>query len=88
MSSVYLLHFSKPISPAHTTRHYLSYTKNLKKRLQQHRDGKGSRLCEVALERGIGFEVAKVWEGDRTLERQLKSQKNAPRFCPVCQQRQ
>jgi predicted GIY-YIG superfamily endonuclease len=58
--SVYLLHFSQPIRPAHTTRHYLGYAKNLKKRIQQHREGKGSRLCQVALERGIGFEVAQV----------------------------
>lgn len=85
--SVYLLHFERPISQAHTTRHYLGFAKNLDKRIRQHREGKGSRLCAVAKERSIGFEVAQVWEGDRTLERQLKSRKNVLRFCPVCQRR-
>lgn len=49
-----------------------------------HRLGRGARLCEVAKERGITFKVAEVWMGDRSLERQLKRQKNSRRFCPIC----
>jgi hypothetical protein len=34
---------------------------------------------------GIGFEVARTWDGDRRLERRLKNQRNAPaRLCPIC----
>jgi hypothetical protein len=33
---------------------------------------------------GIGFEVARTWDGDRRLERRLKNQRNAPaRLCPI-----
>ncbi|MEG4082770.1 hypothetical protein QUA34_04015 [Microcoleus sp. POL10_C6] len=38
----------------------------------------------MAKKRGITFKVAEVWSGDRSLERQLKRQKNSRRFCPMC----
>ncbi len=81
---VYLLHFSERINPEHPCRHYLGYTTDLQERLEAHADGRGSRLCAVAKERGIGFALVNCWEGDRTLERQLKRRKNAPRYCPYC----
>lgn len=85
MPSVYLLHFERPISPAHTAQHYLGYTERLRDRIEAHRRGQGSRLCAVARERGIGFEVARTWsKGTRRLERQLKQRKAAPRLCPIC----
>lgn len=31
--------------------------------------------------------LAEVWFGDRRLERQLKRQKNSPKFCPICANR-
>lgn len=81
---VYLLHFHQPISPNHTTQHYLGFTTDLEERITDHAAGNGSRLCAVARERGIGFALVNCWEGDRTLERQLKRRKNAPRYCPYC----
>jgi hypothetical protein len=34
---------------------------------------------------GIGFQLVRTWEGDRTLERTLKNRHNAPaRLCPLC----
>ena len=36
------------------------------------------------MERGISFEVVRIWPGDRTIERQLKQRGHAARFCPVC----
>lgn len=82
---VYLLHFSRPISDKHTCQHYLGYTRSLRKRITEHKAGLGARLTQVALERGIEFEVVRIWTGGtRQLERQLKNQKNAPRLCPVC----
>lgn len=57
---VYLLHFHAPISPSRTTQHYLGWTLDLDDRIWKHRRGRGSRLCQVALERGIKFTVAET----------------------------
>jgi predicted GIY-YIG superfamily endonuclease len=81
---VYLLHFQSPISPSHTTQHYIGWAEDLESRITAHRNGRGARLCQVAKERGISFTVVRTWQGDRKLERQLKNRKNAPRLCPVC----
>jgi predicted GIY-YIG superfamily endonuclease len=82
---VYLLHFLKPIAPGkHTTQHYVGCSDNLAQRIEQHRNGTGARLCAVAKERGIGFVVARVWEGGKAEERRIKGWKNAPRLCPIC----
>lgn len=82
--SVYLLHFHKPISDKHTTQHYLGYADDVMRRLAQHRAGTAARLTQVAKERGIGFCLVRIWDGDRSLERALKNQHNAPRLCPLC----
>lgn len=81
---VYLLHFHSPICPSRTTQHYLGWALDIDDRIREHRRGHGSRLCQVAVERGIKFTVAELWRGDRHLERRLKSLKNARRLCPVC----
>lgn len=81
---VYLLHFDKPISDCHTAQHYIGYTDCLPTRIAAHRHGTGSRFCQVAKERSIGFQVARLWEGDRTFERSLKEKKHAARLCPLC----
>lgn len=84
MTTVYLLHFTQPISPNHTTQHYIGVADNLGQRLALHRAGQGARLCAVAHERGIGFVLARTWPGNRRDERRLKQRKNAPRLCPIC----
>ena len=85
MKGCYLLHFDKPISDRHTTQHYLGYSNDIPHRINQHRQGKGSRLCEVAKERQITFVIAQTWiGGDRQLETKLKSRKNSPKLCPFC----
>lgn len=86
MSYVYLLHFERPISDRHTTRHYIGYCDNLAVRIQKHWHGAGARLTAVARERGIAFEVVRVWRGGRQLERRLKNRHESPRLCPVCNQ--
>lgn len=83
---VYLLHFSRPISEAHSCQHYLGWCLDINARLAMHRAGKGARLTQVAVERGIGFEVVRTWEGSRELERHLKNSKRGPRLCPLCRQ--
>jgi predicted GIY-YIG superfamily endonuclease len=86
MATVYLLHFSRPISEKHTCQHYIGYTgrDSLKKRLAEHAAGRGARLTQVALERGISWEVARTWQGGRALERKLKDKKASPKLCPLC----
>lgn len=81
---VYLLHFETRINPDHPCQHYLGSTDDLESRLAEHRAGTGARLPQVALERGIGFVLARTWPGGRERERQLKKWKMGPRLCPVC----
>jgi len=82
---VYLLHFDRPYRHA---RHYLGYTEDLDDRIACHKSGNGSRLVEVISQVGIGFVLARTWEGGRKLERKLKNQKNSPaRLCPICKRR-
>lgn len=48
--------------------------------------GKGATILGVLNYYGIGWDVVRVWlNGDRQLEHHLKNQKNARRYCPVCQ---
>jgi len=81
---VYCYHFSRPVSPLHTCQHYIGYADDLELRDADHRAGRGARLTQVALERGV--ELLLVWAipGDRTLERRLKDQHHTPRLCPIC----
>jgi predicted GIY-YIG superfamily endonuclease len=80
----YLIHFSAPISPAHTCQHYLGSAHDIARRLAEHRAGKGARLTAVAVERGIRMDVVARWPGGRALERKLKARHNSRRLCPVC----
>ncbi len=85
MGTVYLLHFASPISPAHTTQHYLGYTDDLGTRLHQHQTGQShARLPEVAFERGIQMILARTWRGGRDYERRLKDRHDGPKLCPIC----
>lgn len=78
---VYLLHFDHPYGHA---RHYLGWTQDLQARLHEHRSGRGARLLEVVTQAGIGFQLARTWQGTRALERSKKGQGGRARMCPVC----
>lgn len=94
MGYVYLLHFERPINPERPAQHYLGWASDLARRIEQHARGRRynsrgghtgcSRLCEVAHERDNPFQVVRVWEGDRELERRLKGWKQMKRYCPIC----
>jgi predicted GIY-YIG superfamily endonuclease len=58
--TVYLLHFERPYRHA---RHYLGSAEDLEARLALHRAGREARLLEVIAGAGIGFVVARTWEG-------------------------
>ena len=80
---VYLIHFEEKL---HHAQHYLGFVeKNLKQRIKKHKSNKGAKLLRAINQKGIVWEVVRVWEdGDRTLERKLKNCKKARCFCPVC----
>ncbi|MBL1079485.1 hypothetical protein JK358_34275 [Nocardia sp. 2] len=78
---VYLLHFDQKYRHAG---HYIGTTRDLQARLQAHADGRGARLLQVLKEHGIGWHLARTWDGGRALERELKGFKNAARLCPDC----
>lgn len=82
---VYLLHFERRINPDHPCQHYLGWAGDLDYRLYIHKNWPDARLLQVAKSRKIGFALARTWDGDRALERQLKSWKMGPRLCPICQ---
>lgn len=81
---IYLIHFTVPVGHA---RHYLGWTEDhlLPHRLRQHRRGKGSRLTQVALERGSELLLVRLWPGaDRTIEARFKAQGHGGERCPMC----
>lgn len=89
MKCVYLLHYDQPIgdlaNPHGRAQHYIGYTDDLDKRLEQHRKGQsGAGIVKAFYQAGIHFELARVWDGGRDLERKLKNRKEAPRLCPIC----
>jgi len=88
--TIYLLHFDAPIGNPDNVRgqarHYLGYADRLDRRTLEHMRGRGAKITQALVERGIGFVIARTWPGDRTFERKLKNRKEAPRLCPICRQ--
>lgn len=78
---MYLLHFDQPYKHA---RHYTGWTNDLDARLAEHRAGRGARLMAVVEQAGIGWRLARTWDGPRARERQLKRTGGASRRCPLC----
>jgi hypothetical protein len=85
---IYLVHFDQPIgdlkNPRGFASHYTGWTLDLPTRLADHAQGRGARLMAVVGERGIGWQLARIWTGTRTRERSLKRSGGAARRCPVC----
>lgn len=83
--TVYLIHLDPPYRHA---RHYLGWTTNLNARLARHvgegeKDGRGSRLVEVAVAAGSRVVVARTWAGSRRDERRIKG-RGLSEYCPMC----
>lgn len=90
MTFVYLLHF---VTPLHHAAHYVGATHDLKKRLERHVSGHGSRLLRAMNEKKYNWELARVWTINEritpgnfqfVLEKTVKMQKQGGRFCPYC----
>jgi len=91
MSFCYLLCFGQPIGNTKCRRgsacHYLGYTSNsLKRRLEQHRNGHGAKICPCAVnDYGRELTLVRHWTGGtRALERELKRRHNPKFYCPNC----
>lgn len=82
---IYLLHFERPINPDRPAQHYLGYAVNLEARLAEHESGHGANLTRHALQRGIRWELARIWQGERDTEKYLKeAYRNGRKLCPIC----
>ncbi|MBI3942959.1 MAG: GIY-YIG nuclease family protein [Chloroflexi bacterium] len=83
MGYVYILHFDRKYQHS---QHYVGYTKDIDRRMAQHRRGwsLGTRYLMAVKEAGIGWFVT-VFDGGRDLERKIKRSHNTARYCPVCQ---
>jgi hypothetical protein len=46
--------------------------------------GPGATFMGVVNSHGIPWRLARTWQGDYELEKKLKSRKEAPRLCPIC----
>jgi predicted GIY-YIG superfamily endonuclease len=82
--TVYLLHFSKPLSHA---QHYIGVTKRneVDARILEHSNGEGAKITRAANRAGITFTLARVWpDAPFAFERQLKQRGSAKRICPIC----
>lgn len=83
--TVYLLHFDEPYPRGHRPQHYLGIAKDLDTRLAEHRSGSSkSRLTRALKALGIGFVVARTWEGGFKLEKELKRRHRPASLCPIC----
>jgi predicted GIY-YIG superfamily endonuclease len=81
IGTVYLLHFERPYKHA---RHYLGWTLDLPKRLDEHLNGTGGRLLEVITEEGIGFTCVRTWEGMRLRDEKKLKHRQRKLLCPIC----
>jgi hypothetical protein len=79
--TVYLLHLDAPFGHA---KHYTGWASDLYGRLAHHAAGTGANLLRHVAKAGIGWQLARTWNGDRHLERRLKRGGGAARRCPIC----
>lgn len=82
--SVYFLEFDTPLGNLNNKRaqakFYIGWTDDVDARLAEHRAGRGAKITAAAVERGIGFKVVLVIDGDRSVERAIKNKKNTRKF--------
>lgn len=63
MPFIYLLHYDRPLSGT-KVQHVCGYAKTLKRRVEEHRGGRGSKLAAEFARQGIDFVVARTWNKD------------------------
>ena len=87
--TVYLLHLDTPywsLGRTYCWSHYIGFAHcgNLVARLEAHARGRGAKFTRRAREAGCTWHLARTWAGDARLERRIKNQGGASRFCPSC----
>ncbi len=83
--AISLVHFARRITPTRPARHSLGDAEDVAQRLAEHAAGRGARLTQVAIERGIAWRLVRTWEGEtRTDERRHKRGAHGRRLCPLC----
>lgn len=81
--TLYVLRLHEPLARKDGgAQYYLGYTSEEYpiNRLRAHAQGKGSRFTQVALERGISWDVVLILPGDSSDERRIKNQGSIRRF--------
>lgn len=91
MSSVYLLHFSRPYPGGRRPQHYLGVALDVAARLLEHKAGSSkSRLTQACKLKRIAVELVRQWKFDSAheafnFERRLKRRKKSYKtLCPYC----
>jgi hypothetical protein len=79
--TVYLLHFDRPYMGR--MQHYVSFTHDLERGLENHRQGTAGATTKRAFDQGIGFTLARTWPGTAKLKRQIKD-RGPVNYCPIC----
>ena len=77
---LYLLHFDQPLNGR---QHYLGWTEDVPRRLEEHRKGQGGKTTAAYKKAGIGFTLAASWPGTKGDETQFK-RKRLRSLCPLC----
>lgn len=91
--TVYLIHLEQPLNYMTWSgkrvhgQHYLGWTKDLKRRIKEHRAGKkaASRFLAEAKRQGISWKVVRTWENATQYDEwKLKAWKHHACLCPNC----
>uniref|UniRef100_A0A6M3L5W5 Putative endonuclease n=1 Tax=viral metagenome TaxID=1070528 RepID=A0A6M3L5W5_9ZZZZ len=87
MYKVYILHFDKPYWKRQI--HYAGYSKDISRRIKEHRNGNGSMLVDYALRHGCDFVVGYTHDYDTKQEAmraewRLKKECHHERHCTIC----
>lgn len=83
---VYILRYDTPIGNPEKKRGMAQYYVGwcglgcIKRRLREHRQGKGAKLTRAFAQLGIGFELVVCFSGTRADERRVKNYKNTRLF--------
>ena len=87
MGEVYLFHFHQPLgNPANRraqASHYVGFAEDLEARLEAQLAGRGAKIVQAAIGRGIGFDIYH-WPACLAVEKLIKARKQTSVYCPKC----
>jgi len=82
---VYILHFDQPIGTERKqAQHYTGWSRYLPARIEAHRQRRGAKIMRFVVSIGISFSIGFIGPGSPAFETKIKRQKNARRFCLIC----